>query len=48
MAGAGELPHLDSLAALEKSPPAFWHDGERFLWLAFSQAQAAVDITIAR
>ena len=45
--GAGPLPRVDSQAALESSPLAWWHDGERFLWLSFPQAQAQVDITIA-
>jgi alpha-glucosidase len=48
VAGAGMLPRVDSQAALETSPPAWWHDGERFLWLGFSQAQAQVDIAITR
>jgi alpha-glucosidase len=48
LAGAGALAHVESQAALEASPPAWWHDGERFLWLAFSADQAKIDLTIAR
>jgi hypothetical protein len=48
LAGADALPHVESQAALEVSPPAWWHDGERFLWLAFSADQVGIDLTIAR
>jgi alpha-glucosidase len=44
--GAGVLPRVGSQAEIESSPPCWWHDAERFLWLSFPQAQAQVEITI--
>jgi alpha-glucosidase (family GH31 glycosyl hydrolase) len=49
IAGMGEVPRVGSRAALQDAQPAWWHDGdEHFLWLAFTQADSAVEIAIAR
>jgi alpha-glucosidase len=48
VAGIGVLSREENKAALETSPPAWWHDGDRFLWLGLSQTQAQVDIAITR
>ena len=47
LGGSSPLPSRDSRGALDSSP-GWWHDGEHFLWLSFSQAGAPIDLAIHR
>jgi alpha-glucosidase (family GH31 glycosyl hydrolase) len=48
LAGSGPLPRLARRDELEQGAarPGWWHDGERFVWLAIPQAQGPIEIQI--
>jgi alpha-glucosidase len=43
-----EIQRVDRREELEVSAPSWWHDSERFLWVAFTQAKDHVEIECAK